>query len=59
MNKWVDIAIGALSDFVITAGTAYVTMMSEPSRYQLSVCAVGGLIAAARGIQKTLTPPPA
>jgi len=59
MNKWVNIGIGALSDFVITAGTAYVTMMSQPSIYQLSICVVGGLVAAARGIQKTLTPPPA
>lgn len=61
MNKWVSIAISAVSDAVITAGTAYMaiggTMM--PTRYQISVFIVGGIVAAARGVQKLLSPPPA
>ncbi len=60
MNKWVSIAISALSDFVITAGTAYTAIggTAMPSRYQAIICVVGGLVQAARGVQKTLSPPP-
>lgn len=80
MNKWISIAISALSDFVITAGTAFMTIASAPAvatagsissggsmvgsggagptTTQIIVCLVGGLVAAARGAQKTLSPPP-
>lgn len=60
MNKWVSIAISALSDFVVTAGGAFIAIGGTdlPSRYQLTVCGVTGAIQAARGIQKTLSAPP-
>ena len=61
MNKWVSIGISALSDFIVTAGGAFIAIggTTFPSTYQMTVCAVSGLIMAARGIQKTLSPPPA
>jgi hypothetical protein len=64
MNKWISIAISALSDFIITAGTGYLTIASAgnmtaiPAVAQIVVCVVGGVVQAARGIQKTLTAPP-
>jgi hypothetical protein len=63
MNKWISIAISALSDFVITAGTGYLTVASAgtaaiPSTAQIVVCVIGGIVQAFRGVQKTLAPPP-
>jgi hypothetical protein len=60
MNKWVSMGIDALSDFVIAAGTAYTALggTQVPTKYQISICIVGGLMLAARGVKKTLTPPP-
>jgi hypothetical protein len=60
MNKWVALGISAVVDFVITAGTAYTALggTTLPNTYQVSVVCVGGLIAAARGVQGRLAPPP-
>jgi hypothetical protein len=60
MNKWVSLAISALSDFVITAGTAYMAIggTEMPAKYQLAACVIGGLVQSARGIQKSLAPAP-
>jgi hypothetical protein len=64
MNKWISIAISALSDFVITAGTGYLTIASAgtgtvlPATAQIVVCGIGGVVQAFRGVQKTLAPPP-
>jgi hypothetical protein len=63
MNKWISIAISAVSDFVITAGTGYLTVATAsgaaiPTTAQVIVCAVGGVVQAFRGVQKTLSPAP-
>lgn len=63
MNWWVNVAISALSDFFITAGTAYLAIASAsgtsaPTQTQVITCVVGGVVQAARGVQKTLAPPP-
>jgi hypothetical protein len=60
MPTWAVLTISAVSDFVITAGTAYTTVASGgtaiPTKTQVVVCIVGGLVQAARGIQKSLAP---
>lgn len=61
MNKWVYLGISAVSDFIITAGTALMALNPTtglPSTWQLSVCIAGGLVQAARGVQKSLSAPP-
>jgi hypothetical protein len=62
VNKWISLAISALSDFVITAGTGYLTIASGgtsiPAVAQIVVCVIGGTVQAARGVQKTLSSPP-
>lgn len=64
MNKWVSIGISAVSDFFITAGTAYLSVATAsataiPSISEVIICIVGGVVQAFRGVQKTLSPPPA
>jgi hypothetical protein len=60
MPVWARLAISAVSDFVITAGTAYTTVATTgtalPTTTQIVVCVVGGLVQASRGIQKSLAP---
>jgi hypothetical protein len=60
MNKWVSVGISALSDFVITAGGAFMAIGGNtwPTSYQLAICGVAGLLQAARGVQKILSVPP-
>jgi hypothetical protein len=62
MNKYATLAISALSDFVITAGTAYAAIASGgvtlPTMGQIIFCVVGGAVLAARGVKKSLSPPP-
>lgn len=64
MNKWVSIGISAVSDFFITAGTAYLSVATAsagdmPTVGEVVICVVGGIVQAFRGVQKTLAPPPA
>jgi hypothetical protein len=63
LNRWLSIAISAVSDFIITAGTGYLTVATAsgatlPTTAQVVVCVVGGVVQAFRGVQKTLTPAP-
>jgi hypothetical protein len=64
MPRWLYVSISAVSDFVITAGTGYSVAAAAgsgaviPPTAQIVLCVVGGLIQAARGVQKTLSPPP-
>jgi hypothetical protein len=60
-QPWVTLIVEPFIDFVITAGSAYTAITTGaniPSWPAISVCLVGGLIAAARCAQKLLTPTP-
>ena len=63
MNKWVEIGISAVTDFIITAGSGYTVAASAgniiPSEAQIIVALIAGLMQAARGVQKMMMPPPA
>lgn len=60
MNKWVTIAITALTDFLIAAVGGFMAIggTTFPTAYQLSICGGAGLLASARSVQKQLSPPP-
>ena len=60
VNKWVSVAITALTDFVIAAVPPFMAIggTTFPTASQLAICGGAGLLNAARGVQKTLSPPP-
>jgi len=62
VHKVLTVAITAVTDFLITAGTAYTVAASAgetmPTTAQIIAILVGGVVQAARGVQKTLAPPP-
>lgn len=61
MNKWVSVGISALVTFTITAGTGYMALGATadwPTTGQILTCVIGGLVAAARGVQHQLELPP-
>jgi hypothetical protein len=61
MNKWVSLAVDALFDFVIAAGGAFMAIggTTMPTKYQILICVMSGLVLACGGAKKTLSMPPA
>ncbi len=61
-GRWVTFAVSALSDFIISAGGCLTTAMvatgatAMPSTATIVFAVVTGLMAAARGAQKMLSP---
>ena len=63
-SEWVALVISALTDFIISAGTALTSAMVAtgeahvPSEAVLILALVGGLVAGARTIQQALKSTP-
>jgi hypothetical protein len=63
-QPWITLIVSAITDFVISAGGALTTAMvattsqTLPSTATIVFSVVTGLVAAARGTQKLLTPTP-
>jgi hypothetical protein len=63
-QKWVTLIVSALTDFIISAGGCLTSAMvatgnpAVPSIGVIIFSTVTGLVAAARGTQKLLTPTP-
>jgi hypothetical protein len=62
MQQWVTLIVSAFSDFAIAAGGALLTAMtatqsvSAPNTPAIIFAVVTGMIAAARSVQKNLSP---
>jgi hypothetical protein len=60
MNYYFRILVTGLTSFVVTAGTAIMASGNQqPTTWGLIVICVGGAVAAAQTIQKSLETPPA